>query len=152
MRMRACGSSSIPLPGTTTLTPDPGTPGAHPVTTSTYRLPGVKLAGMPAKIEMLGVRAETLAALGAVSEATAREMAAGALARSGADVAVAVTGVAGPAGGTPEKPVGLVWISISTRKMAHATKFQFPGDRAFVRQRAAQNALNLLRKELHHGR
>ncbi len=71
-----------------------------------------------AKVEMLGVRPETLAALGAVSEATAREMAAGALARSGADIAVAVTGVAGPAGGTPEKPVGLVCFAWAIRDAA----------------------------------
>src|SRR3977135_833189 len=68
-----------------------------------------------AKIEMLGVRPETLAAHGAVSEATEREMAVGALERSRADVAVAVTGVAGPAGGTPDKPVGLVCFAWACR-------------------------------------
>ena len=68
-----------------------------------------------AKVDLLGVRPETLARFGAVSEATVREMAAGALGRSRADIAVAVTGVAGPAGGTPEKPVGLVWFAWAVR-------------------------------------
>jgi nicotinamide-nucleotide amidase len=95
-----------------------------------------------AKIEMLGVRPETLAALGAVSEATAREMAAGALARSGADVAVAVTGVAGPAGGTPEKPVGLVCFAWAIRDTAlESCTERFPGDRAAVRAATVDRAL-----------
>jgi nicotinamide-nucleotide amidase len=95
-----------------------------------------------AKIEMLGVRPDTLAAHGAVSEATAREMAAGALDRSGADVAVAVTGVAGPAGGTPEKPVGLVcfaWASRHASVEAHTERFA--GDRAGVRAATVDVAL-----------
>jgi nicotinamide-nucleotide amidase len=95
-----------------------------------------------AKIEMLGVRPETLAALGAVSEATAREMAAGALARSGADVAVAVTGVAGPAGGTSEKPVGLVCFAWAIRDTAlESCTERFPGDRAAVRAATVDRAL-----------
>jgi nicotinamide-nucleotide amidase len=95
-----------------------------------------------AKIEMLGVRAETLAAHGAVSEATAREMAAGALARSVADIAVAVTGVAGPSGGTPEKPVGLVCFSWARRDgTVEARTAHFAGDRAAVREAAVAAAL-----------
>ena len=95
-----------------------------------------------AKIQMLGVRPETLAALGAVSEATAREMAAGALARSGADVAVAVTGVAGPAGGTSDKPVGLVCFAWATRDGAPESGTErFAGDRAAVRAATVDRAL-----------
>ena len=95
-----------------------------------------------AKTEMLGVRPETLATLGAVSEATAREMAAGALARSGADIAVAVTGVAGPAGGTPEKPVGLVCFAWAIRDSALESRTErFPGDRAAVRAATVERAL-----------
>ncbi len=96
-----------------------------------------------AKIEMLGVRSETLASSGAVSDATAREMAAGALARSGADLAVAVTGIAGPAGGSPEKPVGLVWLAWAGRDGAvDAVSHRFPGDRAAVREAAVAVALS----------
>ena len=87
-----------------------------------------------AKIEMLGVQADTLAAHGAVSEATAAEMAAGALARSGADLAVAVTGVAGPDGGSATKPVGTVCFAWARagEPVATATR-HFPGDREAVR-------------------
>ena len=87
-----------------------------------------------AKIEMLGVQADTLAAHGAVSEATAAEMAAGALARSRADLAVAVTGVAGPDGGSAAKPVGTVCFAWARagEPVATATR-HFPGDREAVR-------------------
>jgi nicotinamide-nucleotide amidase len=95
-----------------------------------------------AKIEMLGVRVGTLEAHGAVSEATAREMAAGALARSGADIAVAVTGVAGPSGGSAEKPVGLVCFAWACRGGAvEARAMHFAGDRAAVRAAAVAAAL-----------
>jgi nicotinamide-nucleotide amidase len=95
-----------------------------------------------AKVEMLGVRPETLAAHGAVSEATAREMAAGALERSRADVAVAVTGVAGPAGGTADKPVGLVCFAWASRDASvEARAEQFGGDRAGVRAATVEAAL-----------
>jgi nicotinamide-nucleotide amidase len=95
-----------------------------------------------AKIEMLGVRPGTLAAHGAVSEATAREMAAGALERSLADVAVAVTGVAGPTGGTPDKPVGLVCFAWASRHAPiEARTERFGGDRAQVRAATVEMAL-----------
>ena len=95
-----------------------------------------------AKMEMLGVRAETLAAHGAVSEPTAREMATGALSRSGATIAVAVTGIAGPAGGTPTKPVGLVCIAWARRgEPVEALTEHFPGDRAAVRAATVVRAL-----------
>jgi nicotinamide-nucleotide amidase len=95
-----------------------------------------------AKVAMLGVRAETLAAHGAVSEATATEMAFGALARSVADLAVAVTGVAGPSGGSPEKPVGMVCFAWALRNGAVDSATQhFAGDRAAVRAAAVASAL-----------
>ncbi|MEO8675217.1 MAG: nicotinamide-nucleotide amidohydrolase family protein [Casimicrobiaceae bacterium] len=95
-----------------------------------------------AKVELLGVRAETLARHGAVSEATAREMVAGAFDRSRADIAVAVTGIAGPGGGTVEKPVGLVWLAWGVRGgPVEAISRQFPGDRAAVREASVAIAL-----------
>jgi nicotinamide-nucleotide amidase len=95
-----------------------------------------------AKAEMLGVAAATIEAQGAVSEATAREMAAGALARSRADVVVAVTGIAGPAGGTAAKPVGMVCLAWARRGGAvDAETRHFPGDRAAVRRATVAVAL-----------
>jgi nicotinamide-nucleotide amidase len=97
----------------------------------------------------LGVRAKTLAAHGAVSEAVAREMAEGALQRAGANLALSLTGIAGPAGGTEEKPVGTVWIALArregSRSQSSAQSFRFAGDRESVRERAARTALNMLR-------
>jgi nicotinamide-nucleotide amidase len=96
-----------------------------------------------AKIELLGVRPETLARFGAVSEATAREMVAGALERSRADIAVAVTGIAGPSGGTADKPAGLVWFAWGVRGGAvDAVSHHFPGDRAAVREASVAVALD----------
>ena len=86
-----------------------------------------------AKQEMLGVSADTLAAFGAVSRETAVEMAAGALARSATQLSVAVTGIAGPGGGSPEKPVGTVWIAWASEGRVDAVCEHFPGGRAAVR-------------------
>jgi nicotinamide-nucleotide amidase len=95
-----------------------------------------------AKIELLGVRAGTLKRFGAVSEETAREMVGGALERSHADIAVAVTGVAGPTGGTAAKPVGLVWLAWGTRGGGvDAVSYRFPGDRAAIREATVAMAL-----------
>jgi nicotinamide-nucleotide amidase len=94
-----------------------------------------------AKQEMLGVRADTLARHGAVSEHTAREMAQGALARSKAAVAVAVTGIAGPAGGTPDKPVGTVCFAWAGRQKIRAETRRFSGDRESVRRQSVIRAL-----------
>jgi len=95
-----------------------------------------------AKMQMLGVRADTLRSQGAVSEATVREMAAGALARSRAQVAVSVSGIAGPGGGSADKPVGLVWIGwCCADGAAHARSYRFEGDRDAVRRQAVVAAL-----------
>lgn len=96
------------------------------------------------KIDLLGVHAETLSEHGAVSEATAREMAAGAAARTGAQAAISITGIAGPTGGTPDKPVGLVWTAVSLNDVVSSRSFVVPGDRAEIRERAAQMGLALL--------
>jgi nicotinamide-nucleotide amidase len=93
------------------------------------------------KQEMLGVGSDTLARHGAVSEETAREMALGALAHSKADVAVAVTGVAGPSGGSPEKPVGTVCFAWADRRGACSETRHFSGDRESVRWQSVVHAL-----------
>ena len=94
-----------------------------------------------AKQEMLGVRAQTLAAHGAVSEETAREMAAGALTRSRGTIAVAVTGVAGPGGGTDAKPVGMVCFAWARGNVVRAETRHFKGDRESVRRQSVMRAL-----------
>ncbi len=100
-----------------------------------------------AKAEMLGVDPAVIAAHGAVSEPVAAMMAAGALARSAADVSVAVTGVAGPGGGSADKPVGLVWFGYARRGGAPLTERRvFPGDRAAVRAATVARAFELLRQ------
>lgn len=97
-----------------------------------------------AKTEMLGVQESTLAHDGAVSEATAREMVGGALVRSGCGLAVAVTGIAGPGGGSAAKPVGLVHVAAAIRggPVLHA-RHLFPGDRAAIRLATVAAALEL---------
>jgi nicotinamide-nucleotide amidase len=95
-----------------------------------------------AKVEMLGVQQATLEAHGAVSEATVREMAEGALRHSHAQVAVAVSGIAGPTGGTPDKPVGTVWFAWSLRNgPTHAQVHHLDGTRAEIRAHSVQIAL-----------
>jgi nicotinamide-nucleotide amidase len=96
-----------------------------------------------AKIDMLGVPETTLARHGAVSEATARHMAQGALRRSVADWAVAITGIAGPGGGTPQKPVGMVCIAWAQRNGGcEALTCQFAGSRAEIREQSVRLALS----------
>ncbi|MCH5186892.1 MAG: CinA family protein [Oscillospiraceae bacterium] len=96
-----------------------------------------------AKEKLLGVRHDTLLSHGAVSPETAREMAEGARKVSGADIAVAVTGIAGPGGGTPEKPVGLVYVGISTESGAWAEKLNLSGSRDEIRKQTVLAALRL---------
>jgi nicotinamide-nucleotide amidase len=98
--------------------------------------------GNEAKQAMLGVKAATLAEHGAVSEQTVREMVLGALARSRADFAVAVSGIAGPAGGSAEKPIGTVWFAWAARDGEPMTRrVQFGGDREAVRLQSVVAAL-----------
>jgi len=95
---------------------------------------------------LLGVQAVTLATHGAVSEATAREMAEGARQRAGADYAVAVTGIAGPTGGSEAKPVGTVFIGLATPGETLVQRFLNPFDRETFKWVTSQQALNMLRK------
>jgi nicotinamide-nucleotide amidase len=96
------------------------------------------------KIAELGVGEQTLERFGAVSEETAREMAQGARARLRTDVAVSTTGIAGPGGGSEEKPVGLVWFAIDADGDVHTYRFQFRGERDAIQRRATVMALGLV--------
>jgi len=95
-----------------------------------------------AKRELLGVREDTLQKHGAVSEQTAREMAQGALSRSRGTVAVAVTGVAGPGGGSAEKPVGMVCFAWASARSLRSETQQFSGDRESVRRQSVERHLD----------
>jgi len=101
-----------------------------------------------AKEKLLGVRPETLSNVGAVSEDTAAEMARGAMEKAGADASVSVTGIAGPDGGTKEKPVGLVYIGCCVKHNLRVEEFHFTGNREKNRDYAVVRALTLLREEL----
>jgi nicotinamide-nucleotide amidase len=102
-----------------------------------------------AKEQALGVSAEVIATFGAVSRPTAEQMAAGALHASGADLAIAVTGIAGPDGGSADKPVGLVWFALARRGAgSRAQEHRFAGDRAAVRRAAVMTALGLVAAEV----
>ena len=100
----------------------------------------------------LGVTAAALAEHGAVSAETAAAMAKGVRSRLGVDVGIAVTGIAGPDGGTPEKPVGLVHLHAETPERSHGIEFSFPADRATIRTRATVAALHLVRRLLSQSR
>lgn len=97
-----------------------------------------------AKSEMLGVPPSVIEDYGAVSEAVANAMASGALRHSAADYAIAVTGVAGPGGGSAEKPVGSVWIAVASRERANARLHLFDGDRNKVRESTLACAIETL--------
>jgi nicotinamide-nucleotide amidase len=124
-----------------------------PGASGTFQLAAVTYANR-AKEELLGVPARTLAEHGAVSEAVARAMAAGVAERAGVDWSVATTGVAGPGGGSPEKPVGLVWIATCHRPRVggeprvETRRFQLGGSRQLVQERATGAALGLLLRRI----
>jgi len=102
----------------------------------------------PSKVELLGVPEGMIAKYGAVSEEVARAMAEGVRQRAKADIGLSTTGIAGPAGGTPEKPVGLVYVGLATEAGSRAERLQILGARDIVKDRAARNALNVLRLHL----
>jgi nicotinamide-nucleotide amidase len=107
---------------------------------------GVIAYANDAKLQLLGVSADDLAGQGAVSETVARQMAAGVARALDTEAAIAITGVAGPDGGTPDKPVGTVWIAVKFRATERAFTHIFVGDREDVRARAVQWALDDLRR------
>lgn len=126
---------------------------AHDLTdvpgSSDYFLGGVVAYSNRAKEELLGVRHETLLTHGAVSEQTAREMARGARRIFGADVALSVTGIAGPGGGSPEKPVGLTYIALSAADAEICERYVWQGDRWANKAQSARATLRLLERYLH---
>ncbi len=113
---------------------------------SEYYLGGVISYSNDLKAGFLGVQCETLEKFGAVSEKTAMEMAVGIRDKAKADLGVSITGIAGPDGGSQEKPVGLVYIGLATRRGVEAHKFQFHGNRDSIRQLSVQAALDWIRR------
>jgi len=101
-----------------------------------------------AKTEFLGVKSETIASYGAVSEETAREMVEGARRETGAELALAVTGIAGPGGGTPEKPVGTVFIAMASPDGTEVHRRLNDYDRETFKYVTSQQALDMLRRKL----
>jgi PncC family amidohydrolase len=108
---------------------------------SEYYIGGIIAYSNAVKEAFLGVRHKTLVSYGAVSEQTAKEMAAGVRERIGSDIGISTTGIAGPTGGTPEKPVGLVYIGISTRKETIAIECHFDGSREEIKEQTARTLL-----------
>jgi nicotinamide-nucleotide amidase len=100
------------------------------------------------KIELLGVPPETIEQHGAVSRETVEAMAAGARRRANSTYALAITGIAGPGGGTEEKPVGTVWVAVAAPDGVTALQRRFLGDRARIRVFTTQMALDMLRRKL----
>ncbi len=115
---------------------------------SAYFLEGAITYSNEAKMRTLGVPEGTLAEHGAVSAETAEAMAGGIRERSGADFGISVTGIAGPGGGSDEKPVGTVFIGYSGSDGTRSVKFTFPGDRYLIRWRSSQAALDYLRRRM----
>jgi nicotinamide-nucleotide amidase len=115
---------------------------------SAWFVGGILAYANEAKESLLGVPRETLERHGAVSEETCRAMLAGARRALRAEAACAVTGIAGPAGGSEEKPVGLVWIGVETPAGAEVRKLDYPGERREVRRRATAATLALLWRQL----
>ena len=111
---------------------------------SRYFLGGVVAYANEVKMQVLGVPEETLAAHGAVSAETAQAMAEGVRRLFGADVALAVTGIAGPTGGTPEKPVGLTYIALATEERTFWREYRWTGSRGENKETSARVALELL--------
>lgn len=122
---------------------------------STYFLGGMVCYSNELKTALVGVPKELIEAKGAVSPEVALALAEGIRKRAGATLGVGVTGIAGPGGGTPEKPVGLVYIGLADERGPRAKEFRFPGDRERIRQYATQTALDMVRRHFPysaHGR
>jgi PncC family amidohydrolase len=115
---------------------------------SAYYLGGVIAYSNDAKVRLLGVSPETLDHFGAVSEQTVLEMARGIRYSTGADIGISVSGIAGPTGGSPDKPVGTVWIGLSSPRLKLARYYLWEGDRLSVKEQSAHAALQLLLEHL----
>ena len=115
---------------------------------SEYFLGSIVAYANGVKVSGLGVRTATLKRYGAVSKETAAEMARGARKTLGADLSAAITGIAGPGGGTPEKPVGLVFIAVSKDRTTEVKRFVFKGGRKSIKKQSAEAALLMLAEAL----
>lgn len=116
---------------------------------SAYVMGGVVAYSNSVKEQVLGVQGKTLMEHGAVSEETAREMADGVRQRIGSDIGLSTTGIAGPTGGTPEKPVGLVWIGVSLAGKTRAYECYFEGSRLDIMRSTVIEVLSRLLEEIH---
>ena len=115
---------------------------------SKFFMEGVVTYSNNAKVRLLGIPPMLIDGYGAVSSQVAEAMADGVRQRAGTDFGISVTGIAGPDGGTPEKPVGLVYIALSDDAHTESRKLMLPGDRHLIRWRSSQAALDLLRRRL----
>lgn len=115
---------------------------------STYYMGSVTAYAYEAKVRMLGVSWDTLEKYGAVSPETVIEMARGVRIALAADIGISVSGIAGPGGGTPEKPVGTLWIGVSSPQEEYARHFHFAGNRLAVKEQSAQAAIHLIVEHL----
>lgn len=115
---------------------------------STYYMGSITAYAYEAKVRLLGVRWETLEKYGAVSKETVLEMAFGVRKVLAADIGLSISGIAGPGGGTPDKPVGLTWVGLSADGVDEAWRFIWPGDRLAVKEQSAQAVLQLLVEHL----
>jgi PncC family amidohydrolase len=111
---------------------------------SRYYMGGVIAYANEAKVRLLGVSWETLEKYGAVSSETVIEMARGVRVTLAADIGISVSGIAGPGGGTPEKPVGTVWVGLSSPMQEYSRHYLWSGDRLAIKEQSAQAALTLL--------
>ena len=118
---------------------------------SDYFLGGIVAYAYEAKVALLNVSWDTLRAYGAVSRETVLEMARGARQALGSDVAISVSGIAGPGGGLPNKPVGTTWLGLSSEGFEQADFKHFEGDRLDIKERAATAALSILIEYLRTG-
>ena len=115
---------------------------------SEYFERGITTYSNKSKIDELGVSSELISQHGAVSREVAEAMALGIRTASDVDIGISTTGIAGPTGGSPEKPIGLVWIGYSEKEGTFALQFNFGGERRIIKERAAQAALELLRRKI----
>lgn len=111
---------------------------------SRYFLVGIVTYSNESKVDLLGVRPSTIDKHGAVSDETAREMASGVRRVTGADIGASVTGIAGPGGGTPEKPVGLVYMAVDNGGSVTVERQVFPGSRIDVKRSAAERLVQMI--------